>query len=218
MFKVCPHCKQDKEVENYYKNKLMRDGLSCWCKICESARLKEYVSRNKEAVKETAEKWKRVFIESNGWKGFYEKYGKKYKQSKKGKICSRGYAKRYGQKLKAYARSYYYSEDGRKVRLEYYNQNYDRIKLAGAKRRALKRNAKIDNSITKKSLLNLLYTQDYKCNMCFLDLRIMGKHLDHIMPLSKGGSHALENVQYLCPTCNCSKQDKILPNQLQKCS
>lgn len=49
--------------------------------------------------------------------------------------------------------------------------------------------------------------QRNKCACCFIDLS-GGFHLDHIMPLALGGANEDVNVQLLCPTCNCSKQDK----------
>ena len=39
-------------------------------------------------------------------------------------------------------------------------------------------------------------------------------HLDHIMPVSKGGEHTKENLQLLCRTCNLSKNDGSANDQL----
>jgi len=33
--------------------------------------------------------------------------------------------------------------------------------------------------------------------------------IDHIIPLSKGGTHTEDNLQCACHTCNCSKSNKI---------
>lgn len=46
------------------------------------------------------------------------------------------------------------------------------------------------------------------CAACKADLDATGRHLDHIVPLSAGGSNTDENVQLLCPDCNVRKGAK----------
>lgn len=45
---------------------------------------------------------------------------------------------------------------------------------------------------------------------CFYCGKELGKkyHVDHVMPLAKGGSNGPENLVVACPTCNLSKGDK----------
>lgn len=36
-----------------------------------------------------------------------------------------------------------------------------------------------------------------------------GEHMDHIVPVSRGGHHAIGNLQMLCRKCNLSKHNKL---------
>lgn len=48
------------------------------------------------------------------------------------------------------------------------------------------------------------------CWYCGLDLKYRERHLDHIVPKSKGGSYDLDNLALTCGHCNRAKLDHTL--------
>ncbi len=51
------------------------------------------------------------------------------------------------------------------------------------------------------------------CYLCGKPTRKGERHVDHVMPLARGGLHAPENLTVLCAPCNLRKSVK-LPNQV----
>jgi 5-methylcytosine-specific restriction endonuclease McrA len=63
-----------------------------------------------------------------------------------------------------------------------------------------------------------IFSRDkWRCQICGVKTpkRLRGKHvdtspeLDHIIPISRGGPHAHDNLQCLCRSCNASKSDSM---------
>lgn len=54
----------------------------------------------------------------------------------------------------------------------------------------------------------LMTLQRGKCAVCLTPIKPGFRHLDHIMPISKGGTNTDGNVQLPCPACNLSKSAK----------
>jgi len=69
--------------------------------------------------------------------------------------------------------------------------------------------AKKSYSFTALDVLNLYKLQSYKCVYCKCSILNNNYHIDHIMPLSKGGTNELSNIQLLCPDCNLKKNNKL---------
>lgn len=113
-------------------------------------------------------------------------------------------------KAKKYAVNYHkiYGKINKKHKAEYdvayKKNNREKIKINKHKRRALEKNAsgKLSNGITNK----LLTLQNNLCIVC--RNKLIKYHIDHIVPLSKGGSNDDYNVQLLCPSCNHQKNAK----------
>jgi 5-methylcytosine-specific restriction endonuclease McrA len=62
---------------------------------------------------------------------------------------------------------------------------------------------------TEADIEALLIAQQGCCAICQIDIR-KRYHVDHIMPLSKGGSNDKSNLQLLCRPCNLRKGAKVL--------
>lgn len=63
-------------------------------------------------------------------------------------------------------------------------------------------------SFDKNDIERIKLLQKNKCCYCKVSLK-NGFHIDHIYPVSKGGSNEPKNIQLLCPYCNISKKDKL---------
>lgn len=71
------------------------------------------------------------------------------------------------------------------------------------KRRA--RKALSEDNYTLAQIRSLREAIGGKCALCRLKGRMT---VDHIVPLARGGSNGIRNIQFLCKPCNSKKQDK----------
>lgn len=59
--------------------------------------------------------------------------------------------------------------------------------------------------VRESIILSLMERDGYKCGKCG---SIDNIQVDHIMPLSRGGTDDLDNLQFLCRQCNLEKGNK----------
>ena len=92
-------------------------------------------------------------------------------------------------------------------------------RIAKAKRKALERSVEYE----KFNPLDVLERDGWKCQLCGISTpkSLRGKdhkrapELDHIIPISKGGSHTKLNTQCLCKSCNGWKSNKHIVGQIR---
>lgn len=90
-----------------------------------------------------------------------------------------------------------------------YHRNYckkNKANIAHLKARRYAREKGAIGSHTLKEWESLKKLFDNKCAICNLYKKLSK---DHIIPLSKGGSDYIENIQPLCKNCNSKKHNKI---------
>lgn len=203
--KRCPKCGETKNIDEFYKNKSRKDGRSVWCKICDNANNKKYIQNNKEHMREyykekywkNPEKYRENRRRSNiNNKDIIEERRKIYYQNNKDLILLRDkiYKDKNRDRVNARNRQYYK------------NHKEDFIFRARERKKRIRETK--DGTITKETLDYMYESQFHKCDYCGCNLDEVGKHLDHILPLVKGGTHTLSNVHWVCPKCNLSKNDK----------
>jgi len=88
----------------------------------------------------------------------------------------------------------------------YRKEHPEAKRVSEAKRDA--RKAGNGGSYTVQQWIEVCEMQGYKCNMCYNWFEMLT--IDHIHPISKGGTNNIENIQGLCSFCNNSKKDKLI--------
>ncbi len=90
------------------------------------------------------------------------------------------------------------------------SKNGWRLNLNRAKYRALKVSATVNLCGIREFVRAIKSKASALCYYCARRVPIREIHFDHIIPLSKGGAHSVENLCVSCVSCNCSKHDKSL--------
>ena len=215
--KKCSKCGELKPLSDFDRDKSKKSGYKSQCKLCiknnpeKQKYLKEYRDshkdyfkekhaeyreRNREKLKEKSREYYRANPEKV--KKYYIvnrdrilKYSHDYKQSERGKATIK--ARQQTEKYKGY-------------------KTYDRMR---------RRNKCLngDKDITLEKLYErsggicalcgeLCDYENYEIENGFIIVGDTYPSIDHIKPISKGGSHTWDNVQLAHKLCNCAKADK----------
>ena len=88
---------------------------------------------------------------------------------------------------------------------EWKKNNPNKVRAQCCKRRA--RKLKAEGGFTDADIKNLYATQGARCYYCSTGIE-ESYHIDHMTPLSRGGTNGPENLCLACAPCNLSKHTK----------
>lgn len=198
-FKFCNKCKSEKLFIEFGNNTKGINNLDSRCNDCR----KIYRSENKNHISIKSKEYRnenRIILNSynKNWRILnYEKH----KQSLKN-----NYILNRDKRLKDAVSYYQYNKE--KIRI--YRKAYSKTEIAKAvdKNKHHKRRAKTNQGdVTSQQLLKL--QQNAKvCYWCNTPLKVKKAHIDHYIPLSKGGEHTISNLVVSCAKCNLTKNAK----------
>lgn len=192
--KRCSRCEGVKSVAEFGKGK-GRDGLRSRCKQCDVGVTLEWNRRNPDIHrKESREYYHRKKSDAD----FVEKKRKQAGDSAKrhpeaGRRSAKKWREQHPEKAKA-------------VYQRFYEQNPEKIREYARKRRA--RKVQAEGSFTIEEWLSLCEKHKNKCLCCGRDDLALTQ--DHVIPLVKGGTDDISNIQPLCSRCNSRKRTEII--------
>jgi 5-methylcytosine-specific restriction endonuclease McrA len=204
--KTCPKClvAYERSLDNFPPSKQTKDGLGGYCRACQYALNKAWRVNNPIKAKAAAALWR----EKNADKEYErlkadrlanpqrcrDRVKKSYYKNHAKRLAARAdYRIRNLEKEKEYARNYT-------------NPNPLSIKEKAARIRLRKRGIFVDPI----DYAAILVRDASTCHLCKLPVEAKDLVFDHVIPLSKGGSHTPQNVSVSHYVCNRKKGSKIL--------
>lgn len=191
--KRCPKCGEIKPLTEYHRDATHKDGSGSRCKVCDAARRRAYHEAHREEDSARGRAYHEAHKEeANAWsRAYYEAHKKE--------IAARqaAYREIHKKEIAARDRAYRKTPQGRAVN-----------NAVHARRRG---NPGLQ-ALTADMIQEVTEASDGICPYCgetFED-----GHIDHIIPVSKGGTNDRENLVYCCAHCNLSKRDKDLEDWL----
>lgn len=222
--KVCSKCHEEKELnlDNFGKLSRSKDGFNGRCRACMKKYKSDYYSKNKEEIN----KKNRDYYHDNkermkdSMSQYYQEnkeellsYQKQYYQNNKDKI--KEYDKQYNlenkDKILTYHKMYRKSEHGKEVVRRYNNSIEGKLKNHNKTNKRRIRLINSENTLTSEELDSNISYFNNRCAYCECLFSEDNKmHLEHIVPVSKGGGTTKENIVPACATCNLSKGANFL--------
>jgi len=199
--KRCSKCGETKSTDEFSKNRTRKDGLQSQCKACKS----ECDNRYQQASKEKIAARRKAHRQANKEK--LAAKDKAYRQANKEEIAAKKKAYSEANQEKIAAKNKAYREANKeKIAARdkaWKKSNPEKVSAYKQRRRAREANAPGDATAEQVKA-----RFDYYGNKCVYCSTGENLHVDHRIPLSRGGSNWPANLAPACASCNHRKYRK----------
>jgi 5-methylcytosine-specific restriction endonuclease McrA len=204
--KYCGGCKVTLCIGKFHRNKNTKDKLNYQCKECVSKSHKSWYQRNHESVKTKTARWQKEHPEQAA------KSKKKYKvtHSQQVKAQDKIWRDRNTMQPRQWRTSNVVRV--RETARLWRRNNRDRHLsiMRGVRHRRRAQMNQSGGSFTWREWVAIKAKYNYTCLCCGRCEPEIKLTADHIVPIYRGGSSNIENIQPLCRSCNASKGTKII--------
>lgn len=182
--KICTLCKCEKDIALFGPAKNTKSGLFSWCKPCVNEKARQRRKQDPEAIKQIK---------------------RRYYASEKGKACKRredaAYIASGGRASTELRRATKPISDARRAaQVRWSKANSVYWAAVRAKRRSLEKNLDADDFWILQEAIALAKLREQMLGNAW--------HVDHVIPVSKGGTAHPENLQVVPASWNRKKSNK----------
>lgn len=223
--KSCSTCKTIKAATCFGKNKAEKDGLRSQCKECAAIKSRERYLRNPQRQIDAVAVWQKANpdkVRENAKRTYYNNYESRRIRAKaayEANKCDINETARqrykddpqYCEKARLASLKHYQANAEKRVAYQkrYKAENPENTLIWSNNRRSRKKNAA--GECSTQDWADRLEEFGYSCAYCLKPESEVGKMtVDHMTPLSRGGSNDVDNLVPCCRSCNSSKNDKTL--------
>jgi len=201
--------------EYFHKNKRSKDGFVVWCKSCRAIYTQEYNDKNREIIKQKNNK---------AYKENPEKFRERMRKTRqsdpeKAKNIAKKWRENHPELNRERVKDAWLKNPDKYRRgIKFWKQKHPEKMREYGRIHNRKRRTWIEGNegIHTTEDINQQYAkQQGKCYWCGIKVK---KHfeIDHIVPISRGGSNDPSNLAIACSYCNRSKGDKLPEEWLGK--
>jgi 5-methylcytosine-specific restriction endonuclease McrA len=198
-YKRCSVTDQIHLLSDFHRDKSQRDGRRPDCSECCAARSAKRYAENSDTLRQRAR-------ERGATPEYKAKRAARIDLNRaEHNARSRAYAKANPEKIKLASKNWRARnvESNRARKIEWARANPLAVKEQRFRRRALLKNARLCRLTSQQIAARVSVFGDV-CAYC----SATWSHLDHVIPLTRGGAHCLANLRPACARCNLTKSNK----------